>query len=556
MPARIPWLLAPLALIAACSSSDEKKSTPDTGSTGCPTYDTTFEAIQAQIFDKKGCTQDACHGRAESGGLDLRDGKSLTNLVDARSQSSDLVRVEPGTANASFLYQKLLAATEPGSVEITGSPMPAGGVPPLTRDELEAVRLWIARGAPATGSVLDDHGDPGGIGKLLDACLPDTASPSVVKPLEAPAPGTGVQFVLPTYALKQGTEVENCTPFAFDFRDSVPDEFKDATRNVMYVEGEQVRQDAQSHHLVLLDTRLSADQIAALDPGEWTCHDGERDGQSCDSAGGSKDCPGGVCAGKTFPGVGCIGAQGDGVGTQIANAQAPQQYIPPRPGVYWEVPLSGVVYYNSHSFNLTADDTVLHGRINFTFASDRRRKLIALNEISNLTIAAGQPPFTRQTYCAKHTFPQGASLLTLSGHTHRRGRHFWANDSSGNQIYDNTVYNDPVYQEFDPWMTFDADDDAARTVEYCATYDNGLTEDGVKDLSYVTRASKMPDRTSCTPVACVKGKVGAACTTDADCESEAGAGDGSCDACPITAGVTTENEMFVLMAWYAEPEAK
>lgn len=63
----------------------------------------------------------------------------------------------------------------------------------------------------------------------------------------------------------------------------------------------------------------------------------------------------------------------------------------------------------------------------------------------------------------------------------------------------------------------------------------------------------MPDRTTCRPVACVEGRVGEPCTgtgDDASCDSTPGAGDGWCDACPITAGATTENEMFVLTGTY------
>jgi hypothetical protein len=57
-------------------------------------------------------------------------------------------------------------------------------------------------------------------------------------------------------------------------------------------------------------------------------------------------------------------------------------------------------------------------------------------------------------------------------------------------------------------------------------------------------------------VACVAGKVAAACKSDTDCDSTAGAGDGDCDACPIKGGQTTENEMFVMMPWYVLPPKK
>jgi hypothetical protein len=89
-----------------------------------------------------------------------------------------------------------------------------------------------------------------------------------------------------------------------------------------------------------------------------------------------------------------------------------------------------------------------------------------------------------------------------------------------------------------------------------ADYNNGVLEDGSPDPRVVTRLSTMPARTTCRPVACVAGKIGEPCNgadDDAACDSSAGAGDGCCDPCPITAGVTTENEMFVLTGRFIEP---
>jgi hypothetical protein len=52
----------------------------------------------------------------------------------------------------------------------------------------------------------------------------------------------------------------------------------------------------------------------------------------------------------------------------------------------------------------------------------------------------------------------------------------------------------------------------------------------------------------------VAGKIGAPCGGSEDntaCDSSPGAGDGWCDACPITSGVTTEDEMFFIFPAYA-----
>jgi hypothetical protein len=56
------------------------------GAGGCETFNSSFEAIQKIIFERRGCTADACHGQAKVGGLDLRASAAWENLVDARTQ--------------------------------------------------------------------------------------------------------------------------------------------------------------------------------------------------------------------------------------------------------------------------------------------------------------------------------------------------------------------------------------------------------------------------------------------------------------------------------------
>jgi hypothetical protein len=145
-------------------------------------------------------------------------------------------------------------------------------------------------------------------------------------------------------------------------------------------------------------------------------------------------------------------------------------------------------------------------------------------------------------------------LYSLSSHTHKRGGNFTVEAPDGMRIYQSAIYSDPVVQLFDPPLSFDSADDAERTLKYCADFNNGVLEDGSPDIERVTRRSKMPDKTTCTPVACVTGKVGAACDDDDACDSSPGANDGFCDACKITGGQTTENEMFVLMPQFVLPE--
>jgi hypothetical protein len=147
----------------------------------------TFQAIQKQIFERRGCTSAICHGSSPGqGGLDLSADVAYQNLFEVPATGEDMNRVEPGSREASFLFLKLAAATDPSLLPTgyipPGSPMPTAGQP-LTDDELEAIRLWIYNGAPETGTVM-------GTEELLGLDLPPSR-PISITPLDPPAPGEG-----------------------------------------------------------------------------------------------------------------------------------------------------------------------------------------------------------------------------------------------------------------------------------------------------------------------------------------------------------------------------
>ena len=151
-------------------------------------------------------------------------------------------------------------------------------------------------------------------------------------------------------------------------------------------------------------------------------------------------------------------------------------------------------------------------------------------------------------------------IIYLSSHTHQRGERFQIFAPDGELLYENMVYNDPLRKYFDPPLAFDSEDAAERTLTYCAVYNNGVGADGEPDPETVTRYSRMPESVeipgvpgACSPIACVTGQVGAACDgpeDDASCDTSPGAGDGWCDACAITGGESTENEMFLVLGGY------
>jgi hypothetical protein len=560
-----------LAALAAASSScgGSGSSTPTVPGSEPPpagpgecaeNFDSTFAAIQTVIFEREGCTADACHGSARSGGLDLRPDVAYANLLEVPSTASEHPRLQPGEPGESFLYLKLLAATSPESgVTVAGSPMP-NGRPPISAQRLEAIRLWIEGGAPGTGSLGDgSFGTSDRFAELLGACLPP-AGPVTIEPLDPPAPEEGFQFEMPQFILPAATELEVCFATYYDLGDVVPREFQDEAGEIFYVNGSRLRQDPQSHHFVLTHTGMDASRVDDPAFGAWTCKGGDREGQPCDGREAGA-CGGGHCSSEVRDTIACIDYGPRDVIVDVASegiggAQTAQQYLEPRDGVFREVPLRGIVYWNSHAFNLTTQDHRMNSRLNLFYTDDLRLHEDQVTDSSHIYIANGQPPFTEKTYCADHVAPRGAGLIRIGSHTHKRGKHFTIDLLDGARIYESFIYSDPLDAIYDPPIAFDSADPAERTLRYCATFNNGVAEDGSPDPRTVTRRSTMPDRTDCRPIACAEGKVGAPCNgvgDDATCDTAEGAGDGFCDACAITAGVTTENEMFLITPTYVLP---
>src|SRR5439155_1766080 len=165
---------------------------------------------------------------------------------------------------------------------------------------------------------------------------------------------------------------------------------------------------------------------------------------------------------------------------QIGGAQRAQSEIDFAPGVWAPTPTRGILFWNPHAFNLTDQDTMMHGWLNYMYAADRRYIVHGIFDITHIFAPSGIPPYQKGTRCADYTLsdftsPHQAQLFTLSSHTHKHGEHFW-------------IMNPP-----------------------------------------------------------------AACSTNQDCDSAPGRNDGVCDACPITGGESTENEMFIPIGQYFVP---
>lgn len=388
-------------------------------------FDSTFALIQSAIFERRGCTSSLCHdGASAMGGLNLTAGTSYDNLVDAEVGSIPpgprMRRVWPAKKENSLLWINVAAATLPGQWTAPLRPMPQGGLPPLTLDELQVIQLWIEAGAPRDGVVP-------GTGELLDACLPPP-EPLQTKPLDPPAPGTGVQLRAPRQVLLPHTEREMCFVTYYDFTDQVPDEFRGPNGDTMRFKRIDARQDPLSHHAVVIPY---TGPTGIHDPiwGPYTCGGGTRDGQACEPTDLHSCGDDGVCASKLMPAVGCIGfGPGDasiGFGNDsLFNTMAAG--LGSVEGVYDEAPLKGLLVWNSHAFNVTEEAGKLDIWVNLTFAdqAEQRFPLERFTDVIQGFTLLNVPPFTAREICARFVVPPHSNIIELSSHNHHRGKRF------------------------------------------------------------------------------------------------------------------------------------
>jgi hypothetical protein len=129
-------------------------------------------------------------------------------------------------------------------------------------------------------------------------------------------------------------------------------------------------------------------------------------------------------------------------------------------------------------------------------------------------------------------------------------------------MYFSTVYNDPLQLAVEPPLQFTGNAEERRFL-FCSLYDNGSTPTSPP----VKRQSTSPptplafggpcadaDKSCISPNPAKRGQLCASPpeganpdTYDPDrfCDSEPGAFDGFCDACPARGGFTTMDEMFI-----------
>lgn len=156
---RRAWLVPMMVLVlGACDPGDDEDSLDDGADVGSddgagdglgggdddgaggggPSGEPTFRGDVAPILSAS-C---GCHGGG-AGGLAF-DGDTYGALVGVPAVGADMVYVEPGDVEASYLVHKIRGTQ--ASVGGSGSVMPPAG--PLSDSQIETIEVWIEAGAP------------------------------------------------------------------------------------------------------------------------------------------------------------------------------------------------------------------------------------------------------------------------------------------------------------------------------------------------------------------------------------------------------------------------
>jgi hypothetical protein len=572
----------------------------------CDTFASTWEAIQNTVFARNSCAQSACHDAARSGGLDLRPENAYGNLVGAQSLFG-VTRVEPYSPQDSFLWQKLAAAQSPPEFDLQGkgSPMPQG-LPPISKDELNAIRQWILKGAPQDGVVPDTE-------SLLNACLPKPEPPAD-EPLAVPATAEGTQFHAPPWEIPprnaQGQNGENevCYSTYYNLTGQVPAQFlvdcppgifdgpTNPTKKCFTYNHQLLRQSANSHHSII---HVYNGVYPANDAGwGYQCSGGTvPDGTACDptvpgvAAPAGADCGGGFCRGKVVKTVACtfgygppdfegsVLGNGNAVAPSFSGSQQPRFERVNPAGAFSILPVEGTIVWNSHAFNVYDQPIFNQQWLNLWFTNDLRYPVQGIFDASDIFVQHVLP-FQEVEYCRTVLFGKGTRIADFSSHTHKRGRLFrvWGPGiaqpcrstqtnpgaclpESSAPIMVTTEYNDPAQLVFKTPLALDGDDPASRRFKFCSIYDNGHTDPAAVKRNTTSPVALVGGKCFGSPprpgqtIYCAnrKNADGSPISCNGDdraCDSAPGANDGVCDACTLTGGVSTEDEMFILIGSY------
>lgn len=361
----------------------------------------TWTILQENILTPT-CATSGCHASTSDANytqhnLVLSSAVAYDNLVNSVSKNTaakaaGLLRVKAGDYLNSLLYQKI----DCQATSSYGALMPLGG-PNLTLGQIEFIKQWIIKGAPKTGSVVDET-----VLNNKTVCAQTFVS------MQAPAPADGFQLSINSFTVSPNTERE-----VFVSRNT-------PNTSTVYVNKLIMQGRPNSHHFVLYGFQNSA----TLPPVNTV-----RDLYNADASINI----------ATF-------AQMQnhiflGGGTDVNTT-----YTFPA-GVALKIPPATPLDLNAHYFNKQTTSFTGENYINM-YTVPQANVVKEAQSINFANYNFSIPANTRKTITTDFTFAKAVTVITLTSHFHKTGEKFQikilGGTRNGEVVYENTDWEHPL----------------------------------------------------------------------------------------------------------------
>ena len=395
----------------------------------------TWVIIQEKIFTPS-CAISGCHASATDAtysqhNLILSADVAFDNLINKISKNTaanadGIVRVKPGDYLKSLLYHKTDCQAGHHSANY-GSTMPLGGTY-LSLGQIEFIKQWIIKGAPKTGSIVDET--------LLDNT---TVCSQPFIPLDPPAAADGFQLNIDPFTVNPNTERE-----VFIRRNT-------SNASTVYVNKFVMRGRPNSHHFVLYGF-----QNTVLAPAANTLRD-------LYNADGSLNA-------TTF-------SQMQNHFFLAGGTDVNASYSFPA-GVAIKIPANTPLDLNAHYFNKQTAGLTGENFINLytvpQVAVVKEAKSINFANY-NFSIPANQ----RKTITTDFTFPAAVTVIMLTSHFHKMGEKFvikiLGGVRNGEIVYENTDWQHPLTLNLSTAIQLNAGEGLTSVVTYNNTTGKTIT---------------------------------------------------------------------------------
>lgn len=443
-------LLCLLYCLQSCNKNTEIIPTVTPPSIITPsTLKDTWTIIQENILTPS-CATSGCHSATTDAtysqhNLILTPISAYDNLINkaaknANAQGDGILRVKPSDLAKSLLYQKI--DCQAGQIANKyGSAMPLGSQY-LTLGQIELVKQWIIKGAPKTGSVVDET-------VLLNKSV--CSQPFI--PMTKPAASEGFQLSIDSFAVIPNSEREVFV------RRNTPN------TTTVYINKIIMQGRPNSHHFVLYGF-----QNTALLPPVNTLRDLYNNDASINIS--------------TF--------------TQMQNhiflaggTDVNTTYTFPA-GVALKLPAATALDLNAHYFNKQTNGNFTGENFINLYTVPQANVLKEAQSINFANYNFSIPANTKKIITTNFTFPQAVTVITLTSHFHKIGEKFqikiFGGARNGEVVYENNDWEHPLVLNLNIPIVLKAGEGLTSVVTYNNTSNKiinfGLTSEDEMNIIF------------------------------------------------------------------------